>query len=328
MEFDSHKAYDPFKYHLYGITLSSNRALPGLLPVTHDQNVLPDITLCLQGNQHKFSPNPTAIYSGLDVISKPDGDYYRVWFQGDGEIIFEINSAGNFISVDWTRSKVEEITTLLVGQVIACALRLQGKLCLHACVIQMDEQAIALIGESGAGKSTMAAFFAQQGYAVLADDVAALQRIDDHYQVQLGYPRLRLWPKSVHALYNDKHALDPIFSFSEKSYLSLSAKPSNPSKFGTFSEQPLPLAAIYILHKRQPNLTAPYIQLLPPSAALMALLQHRSVSHLPLDKPRQQAELEQLTYVIQTIPVKQLHRPDNLQDLQAVYEVVRADLAL
>jgi hypothetical protein len=317
--------HQPWVYKLYGMLLAADRPLPGLRPIQTD--ALADVYLQLEGQQQRPSSNPGVLSSGLDILPKSDGDYYRVWFRGDGELSFVINPEGTQITAHWEKSVIEEVTTLLIGQVMGCALRLQGWLCLHACVIRVGTQAIALVGESGAGKSTLAAFFAQRDHAILADDIAALQPMDAGYQVQPGYPRLRLWPQSMRALYGGNDDLEAIFSFSEKRYLALSAEGDTQSALGTFHDQPLPLAAIYLLHKRQPELILPSLQALPSPAALMALLQHRSVSHLPLDKLRQQVELQQFSKIIQTIPVKQLHRSDNLQDLPAVYEAVLTDFA-
>ncbi|WP_414623449.1 hypothetical protein [Calothrix sp. CCY 0018] len=98
---------------------------------------------------------------------------------------------------------IREASPLVFGCVIGTALRLQGKLCLHSSVIKVDNCAIAIIGEKGAGKSTTAAALAKQGYPILADDIAVLTDCGDSFLVQPGYPRLRLWKSAVNQLYGD-----------------------------------------------------------------------------------------------------------------------------
>ena len=111
-----------------------------------------------------------------------------------------------------------------MGPVIAFTLRLRGVTCLHASCVAVDDRAIALLGRPGAGKSTTAAAFAQLGYSVLSDDVVVLDDRNGQFRVQPGYPRVNLWPDSVHALFGSEDALPPITPTWGKRYLSLAAR--------------------------------------------------------------------------------------------------------
>jgi hypothetical protein len=312
-----------FAYQLYGLIVATNRPLPGFIsqPYLHH-----DVQVTLQGSNQDTSCSSQKATCGLDVILNPEGNDYCLWFQGDDRLSFYINAAGTRITAIWQSSVIAEVTSLLIGPTLGCVLRLQGRVCLHGCVIQIGEQAIAFIGDSGAGKSTLAAWFAQQGHAVLADDIVALTLGDGSWLVHPGYPRLRLWPDSAQAVCSEPSALDRVFGFCDKRYVPLSVNAADDATGGTFYNQPLPLAAIYVLSQRQPELASPTIQGLALPDALMSLLQHRSVSHLKLDKSRQHSELDQLAQVARDIPVKKLLRPDDLHSLAAVYQAVIRDL--
>ena len=65
---------------------------------------------------------------------------------------------------------LETIRHLLLDQVIPLVLSSQGKLVLHASAVATPEGAIAFIGSTGRGKSTLAASFTKRGFPLLTDD--------------------------------------------------------------------------------------------------------------------------------------------------------------
>ena len=138
--------------------------------------------------------------------------------------------------------------SLLLGYVLGTVMRLKGFMAFHASAIAIEGRAILLAGYSGTGKSTTAAAFSQRGYSILADDIAVLKPDRGKFWVQPGYPRLRLWPKSAKALNTSVEELSKVFFFSNKRYFNLTQE-------GTFQTQPLPLGAIYVLGKRDSQLS-------------------------------------------------------------------------
>ncbi|MDB9518579.1 serine/threonine protein kinase [Roseofilum reptotaenium CS-1145] len=314
-----------FRYATYGLTLEANQPLPGLTPASANTPV--DVWVDLNGMLR--SPLTDDLPSGIDWIEKADGTYLQIWFRGDGRyghVNFEIDSDATHIKATWPQSRIEDVTTLLVGQVLACALRLRGMLCLHACVVETDGRAIAIVGETGAGKSTTAAALANRGYSILADDIAVLQECEEHFLVQPGYPRLRLWPQSVNALYGSEADLTKIFRSSEKRFLDLSDNSKSDTAW-QFQSEPLPLVAIYILGERKLGLEAPKIEPIPPAIAVMKLMQQRSVSHFKLDADKQGREFAGFGRVARQVPVRAISRKDSLEALPQLCDAILADLA-
>ncbi|AFY57883.1 serine kinase of the HPr protein, regulates carbohydrate metabolism [Rivularia sp. PCC 7116] len=307
-----------FKYKVYGLTLQSNRPIPGLIPAQANAPV--DVWVDLIGESQPSSAEVESISSGIKVISRDDGNYLNLWFRGEGQLDFEINPQGDRIWATWTYSVLEQVSALLLGQVLGCTLRLRGTLCLHACVVRIGQQAIAIVGQSGAGKSTTAAALVKRGYSILSDDIAAINYSARDWLVQPGYPRLRLWPKSVNALYGSQDALDRIFSFSEKRFVDL----TNNSE-SQFYNKPLPLAAIYVLGERQSEFTTPKIEPIPPMTAVMNLMTHRSVSHLKLAADKQAQEFAGLSSLAGKVPVRKVIRSDNLEALPQLCEAIVED---
>jgi hypothetical protein len=64
---------------------------------------------------------------------------------------------------------------ILVGQILPLVSALRGLHVLHASAFVLDRHAVALSGQPGTGKSTLAVEFALRGQEVLAEDVLALR---------------------------------------------------------------------------------------------------------------------------------------------------------
>ncbi|MGD1912324.1 MAG: serine/threonine protein kinase [Rivularia sp. (in: cyanobacteria)] len=308
-----------FRYRIYGLTIQTNQALPGLIPASSDGTV--DVWVDLMGESQPPSAEVEAVSSGLNLLSKENGNYFHLWFRGDGQLDFEINSQGDRIWASWTRSVLEEVSGLLLGQVLGCTLRLRGTLCLHACVVKIAQHAIAIVGETGAGKSTTAAALAKRGHSILSDDIAVLNYSARDWLVEPGYPRLRLWPKSINALYGSEIGLERIFSFSEKRFVDLT---HNSSK-RQFHREPLPLAAIYILGERQ-EVVIPAIEPISPMEAVMMLMRHRSINHLKLDSDKQAREFAGFSRMAVKVPVRKVTPRNNLEALPQLCDLLEEDL--
>lgn len=91
----------------------------------------------------------------------------------------------------------------LADQVLPRVLAHEGRLVLHGAAVKVGRQAIVILGDSGQGKSTLAASFAQAGFALLGDDAMVVSRRDDRPFVKAVYPSLRLLPDSIGALYSE-----------------------------------------------------------------------------------------------------------------------------
>ena len=321
-------------YRIYGLTLQVNRYLPNLISASPDLPI--DVKVDLMSGEKSQIPSPDVefVSSGLTVVTQADVPHYQLWFRGDGQLNFEIDALGTDISVTWDRSVLEEVTGLLVGPVLACVLRLRGRLCLHACVVAMGKQAIAIVGDTGAGKSTTAAALVSQGYPMLADDVAVLDNLSQSWHVHPGYPRLRLWPETIQAVYGSEADLTRVFSFSEKRFVELtpSDSPELNKTAWNFYPHPLPLSAIYVLDTmNQDQLTAavPTIDPISPATAVMLLMRHRSAGQLMNADAEQQArEFAAMSSVVRDVPVRKVKLSHNLQALSQLCDAIVEDVRL
>ena len=115
----------------------------------------------------------------------------------------------------------ETIRHLLLDQVIPRMLGQQGRLVLHASAIELPEsnKAIAFIGDSGWGKSTLASSFHQNGAKLLTDDCLLIEICDDKVSCIPNYYGVRLFEDSADAIFNGNNQSVQVAHYSEKKRL-------------------------------------------------------------------------------------------------------------
>ena len=86
---------------------------------------------------------------------------------------------------------------LLAGSVPAWWLNLRGESVLHASAVAVGHEALAFIGASGMGKSTLATLLCSAGANLITDDVLRIKREGEEFHCHWGTGELRLRPNAV-----------------------------------------------------------------------------------------------------------------------------------
>lgn len=131
-----------------------------------------------------------------ELVVLPDGRaHLRV--HGIADFLMELET-GRIDCVPQPASDPGYVPILITGLVLSCYLLLQGHRVLHASAVQVDEigGAIALLGSSGMGKSTVATMLAAGGGRLVSDDVLRLDPRGDDLMCVLGVNETRLRPKA------------------------------------------------------------------------------------------------------------------------------------
>lgn len=326
-------------YRAFGLTLSANHPIPGLVASAHEAGA--DVLIGLEGHPQREDPAELheLWYEGL-----PDGDgnLLRVWKvpspwsaqrdgpqDGDGAFRlvysdgaqFLIDSSASNIRVTWLDTlTIEDVATYLLGPVLGFVLHLRGTVCLHASAIAVGDRCIAILAPAHHGKSTTAAAFAQFGYPVLTDDIAALDDRGTTFLVQPGYPRLRLWPHSVEGLFGSSGALPritPGHPSWDKCYLDLVG-----DKF-QFQDESLALTAMYTGERCEEE-TTPRLEALSGQEALLMLISNTYVRHLT-DRWMRAREFDVLGRLARNVPVKRFKMREGHHYLPALCDVLLDD---
>lgn len=300
----------PLFYSAFGLSLRANRPLPGLIPCS--ARFPSDTRVWLDARPVAFGASAQR-WDRWYVGDERDGHTpsLRVWRLAGGNcfrllysdgVEFFVARDGSEVWAAWPDSStLEDAATYLLGPVLGFVLRLRGIACLHASAVAVGNRAIALLGPASAGKSTTAAAFAGMGYPVLTDDVVALAESAGGVLVQPAYPQIRLWPDAVALLFGTADALPRLTPSWDKCALDLA------QTTGRFQQQPLPLAAIYVLAGRAPA-PEPRTNGLQGREALMALVANAYVSYLQ-DAAMRSQEFGALGRVVASVPMRRIVPP-------------------
>ena len=218
------------------------------------------------------------------------------------------------------------IAHLILDHAIPRLLSLKpGYLVLHASAIQVENQTIAIIGTSGQGKSTLAAWFASQGFPLLTDDCLVLRQDvvrqngpAQQWLAQPSYHSVRLWPESVSALGIDESALREFAQYSSKRRTGKTAE----FRFATGSSA---LAACFVLaDQHDPKTNQPGPPAVRPLSVNEAFLElARAVFRLDAESEQiNRAEFEVLTGLLDTVPFWSLSYERKFEWLPEVQKVI------
>jgi hypothetical protein len=318
----------PSFHQVFGLQLEATRPIPGLVALPSTQ--APDVRVWLgsmppnlrgRDAAQAWYTSPYRDERGepnMRVWTLNGGAYFRLCYSDGTD--FVVDRPGTNVWATWAASAtLEDTATYLLGPILGFVLRLRGVVCLHASAIAFGDQAFAVLGPAGAGKSTTAAAFAQRGHAILSDDVLAIVDQDGSLLIQPAYPRIRLWPSSVGNLYGSSEALPRLTPTWDKRYLDLSVNGYR------FEPRPRPLAAIYILSARSADPAAPFIEAEPAQAALIRLVANGYVNYL-LDQEMRMREFRLLARMIAEVPIRRLTPHEDLAYLPRLYETILEDL--
>ncbi len=182
-----------YTYSVYGLIINLPFPCPLLTPAPHELHA--DINV-LDGQVMAKLAAPIAEGPG--------------WQVEPGRYLFRAGSrAGRFLAEDGCRATLQRgpaaqddlLATSFLDNVLVALLRQRGSLVLHANTALTSRGAIAISGESGAGKSTTLTALLQQGCAMLADDITVLQ-VNPIGQLEVlpGIPQLNLMEDAAHNL--------------------------------------------------------------------------------------------------------------------------------
>lgn len=252
-------------------------------------------------------------WAHVNYLRATDGSWRRIRYEYNGHFAdFGIRADGREVTVDAGAEENDaELANLIEGPILCRALRLAGHPLLHASALTWEGRAIAFMGGSGAGKSSLAWALTQQGCGLLSDDMVGLTIGPASVMAHPGRLRLRLWPDVVERLSVDQSVTGALFPTTTEM-----------EKFGvhdpaTFEGEASPLHAIYRVRPRDPALAEPVIEETPQAERLADLAANLHGMILP-DREGRRRELAQMAKVAAAVPMRLLTLPDDLGELPRI----------
>jgi hypothetical protein len=317
-----------YKYFAYGLILSSNAPIAGLV-ATNSTTKTPNLRI-------NFGTLPTVSCSDDQIRLRYASAYLgehgepalRIWDINDGAFLRINYSDGTEFWLDrelgtlWAqwpeKCSLADTLSYLLGPVLGLVLRLRGVICLHASAVSIDDRSAVFVGSEGSGKSTTAAAFAREGFAVLSDDIVGLVEQGNEFQVFPAYPRVNLWPDSVKLLYGSADALPPLSAGWDKRALTL-GEAGGPR----FEERQLRLGTIYIFGDISADATE-NIEAISQKTALMTLVGNTYAATF-LDAKQRAEEFAVLSRLVAAVPVRRINPRRNVTGVNELCELIRQD---
>jgi hypothetical protein len=305
-------------YDVYGLTLRSQFALP-LRPLPTGSADVEMVTApadhfaCARGDT--VVPDEFRAYVRL-----PNGSSYARWMTV-GEYL--VSADGRHIACRrFVGATDASFHVYLLGQALAIALVKLGLEPLHGTAVVIGEHAVAFLGSSHVGKSTLAASFAAAGHRILTDDILVLRPAPPAHGMFAfpGPPRIKLYSDIARKLLPGVASRGSMNGQVPKLILSLERD--------ACCSSPTPIAALYVLGDARQAFhgQACRVESLSPNQRFVHLVAH-TLNHAVVDAPRLRRHFKTAVTLVDTIPVRRLVYPRDVRKLSEVREAVCADLA-
>jgi hypothetical protein len=214
----------------------------------------------------------------------------------------------------------EAFLSYLFGNVISYVLLSHGIEPIHATVLARDGHGLAVLGDSGYGKSTLAAALVVDGWSLVTDDLLVLDVTSDPPFAMPGLPRLKLWPEAAARFLPSLGPGTPVAPGVQKRIYPLGGS--------EWRAVPTELKVVYVLDAPADQSSSEEVTILDLelASAFMALTRNtfNSVLTTPERLTRHFSFAER---VVRTLPVRSLSYPPGLDRLGDVVTRLGQDVA-
>ncbi len=213
----------PNYYKAFGLTIGSAFPVSGFLP--HESTSEPDVTI-----EKGTVPESLSTVCNKGVLYEANAS----------EFLLKIESIGNFYVSEGKKIIVEknkkaswkDVNVFLIGRIFGALLQQRRLLTLHASAVRLNGCNLIFAGHSGSGKSTLTAALIDKGALLLADDLVAINLIDDYPMIIPSFPYVKLWEDSLLSLGKDPSEYHLVRNGYRKYYLPGSQFDDEPCKAG------------------------------------------------------------------------------------------------
>lgn len=310
------------RYVVSRLILASRLPLPEAPPA--DPGTAPDLEFdCVDGDFAAGSE-----WRWYQHWKLPDGRRWVSFARRDGEFLLAFDgvlftfSRPSMRVCAYRRPDTPLVTVrhLLLDQVIPLVLSVRGQLALHAGAVHTASGAVAFLGESGTGKSTLVASFAAAGASIISDDCLVLDHCGSMWRASGSYPGVRLWPETADAIVS-AHAsarASQVAHYNEKIRVVPSDTPPGDGS---------PLRRLYVLDARNVRADRAPIHIEPLAGrdAFLPLLKHTYRLDFD-DGAALTRDLGRLASLVESRVVRRLAFPFVLSELHRVRQAIEADL--
>ena len=296
-------------YRAYGLVIRSETELPEFLPAAPAPH---DITV-------GFSPEAAAQWAASGA---GETDAYGFVAAPAGGCVMHVPGICDY----WVREGRElllapapdsdpvSVRLFLLGSAIGMVFHQRGMLVMHGATVLHGRGATIFVGESGQGKSTLAAYFGRAGHGILGDDTMPLwPRAGGGFEVWPGSRMFKLWSDTIDALGESPDALNSVGVRLDKFFYPNVEQPP---------DRPAPLFEIVELVARDAG-AAPELEPLGGLEALRVIAANTyRTEYLPL-LGREADHFRLCSELADSVPVSRLSRPWTMARIDESLALIR-----
>lgn len=293
-----------FHYYTFGLNISSEIKIPGMIEISNKNF---DVEICFGG----VDPSLNGYNIDCPNYDNAEKCVYLCW---DKIGKFKIEN-GNLITVDPVEkikiSENKKIIPFLLGPVMGNLLCQRGFLVLHGSSVKLNQMAVAFIGGSGVGKSTLALTLYKKGYTFVSDDILAIDFVKNGSSfVYPSYPHSRQSEQSYNYLDKYTNSLSYIDNINDKIFVDVSRN---------FDLTPIELKNLYLLEKGEKI----QISKLKSQELLLDLVFHSPTKNYPILS--QVKNLNLCTKLINNTNFRRLQLSHSFKDLNNIVSLLEKD---
>ncbi|MGL5379237.1 hypothetical protein [Clostridium sp.] len=183
------------EYRLYGLNIKSEIELDQLMPLKEKAKDYINI---------KYGDIPNYIEEEIKKGSTIKVSKEVVWFNIREIATFYITNGKDIVVRKYKDADMTLLRIYLTCSCMGFIMLQRDMVAIHGGVIVMNDDAVIVTGDRGAGKSTLTTALRKKGYPFLADDVASTF-IDDGPMIYPGFPYQKLCEDAMESMgYNKK----------------------------------------------------------------------------------------------------------------------------
>jgi hypothetical protein len=285
--------------------------------------------LCVESNIHlsitQIQPCQPDVIIEVDEWKPARVDDDSVEFEIDGlnNIIVDIHDMAKFTIKNGNYMNIvphsedyweNEIVTYIVGVAFATLLLQRDVFSIHGSAICANNQAFIIVGEAGAGKSSIAREFIQSGYKLLSDDLSAISTKNQLYVIP-SFPTQKMWKNTMDAYESSPDPSKKIFHDVDKFYVDAQDH---------FEESSKQLGGIIWLEESEVEEVT--LTKLEKNQALEVLLIHAFIEDMVEKLGLKTQQFILLSHVLSHVDVYHLERPNNQFTVKEQVRIIKEKL--
>ena len=285
-----------FSYSAFGLAVDSELELDGFVP--RNDARAPDVT----------------VMRGTPAANGNEGQHAMAYAQG--VLSARVEDGRRLVVSPDDGADPRYVSAVITGELFSVVLRQRGLAVVHGSAVAKDGRAVGFVGDSGWGKSTLAASLVERGWRLMTDDLLVVGGLgtDAPPTAIPTHPSMRLSEEAFAQVDGAGVRKGRAHAMTSKLRVDQAA---------TFAERPAPLARIWLL---MPGTTDEHAsEPLSGVQAVHELVRHTRGKRL-LGAPSFKAMLlRQCADLARRVPVHALYRRYGLEHIGSLCDLVEAE---